>query len=189
MLNAARKQHTKHPLKGKPMTLTRDDIAALKRATSISFSHHQGHGFIRPHLRSDRHPHYTFTARQQILFPKPGSLSEERTREIAVDATLQGYTGTDGRSWFGSDRPNVTAFYLMHHRSADWDTITAPLRAGESIRLWWKAGNNTQNHDSVGFYCDELRLVVMRDDVAARQYLISVQVGPDNSARMIREHG
>lgn len=177
--------------------LSADDITALRMADSITF-HYGPAGTsyvgtcIRVYLRGGHTDQpRIWTAREQRLFPEVGNIDTDRIRVIMPDrSSLSGYSGSSGMStWAGSDRPQAVAYHTMHHRSDEWETITGLMRAGDSVRLSWLAGNNSDVLRKAGFHCDELRLSIHRGESRVMRFLITRSVGPHNSARMIRPDG
>lgn len=174
---------TEQPTEG---GLSREDIAALRKADHVTFSRHKGEAYVRACL--DRHIDDT-TKALRALFPK---FHSERSRDRRIEATdrIGGYDGS--RSWWtDTDDNQVACFYMVHHpdASAEWQTIAAQLRPGDTLRLHWLAGNNSESLDRVGMHRDELRLEVTDRRGKRRTYLVAIKVGPDNSARMIRRYG
>jgi hypothetical protein len=169
--------------------LSTEDIAALRMARAVTFHHYQGRAFIRAHVAPSGHP-ATFTRRAQILFPEESSIPRERCREIQVSGSIAGYTDSGGGWRVDGDDTRATAFYMIHaaqHVPA-WVTIAALLSPGEAVSLGWLADNNTENLQNAGFHCDELQLTTTKGK-RKRVFAIATQVGPDNSARMIRRYG
>lgn len=170
-------------------TLSADDVAALRMASSVTFHHYQGHAFIRAYIRPEGRRE-TYTQRQQILFPEPTSIPGERHRDVTVSGSISGY-GKHGGGWrVDSDDVTASAFHMITSArfAPTWVTIAALLTAGETVALEWIADNNTENHDSVGFHCDQLQLTATKGK-RTRVFSVAERVGPDNSARMIRRHG
>lgn len=61
------------------------------------------------------------------------------------------------------------------------------VRAGSTVTLEWTRGNSSPVLESAGMVRDELRMVVQRKGVRhPEHYLIAVEVGLDNTARMVR---
>lgn len=169
--------------------LSTEDIAALRMASSIMFHHYQGRSFIRAEIRPSGHP-ATFTSRAQILFPEQPTIPGERTREITVSGSVAGYTH-DGSMWH-ADRADMqaTAFYMIHSAQfrPTWVTVATLLTPGETVSLGWIADNNSETLQDAGFHSDELQLTAIKGK-RKRVFGIATQVGPDNSARMIRRYG
>lgn len=170
-------------------TLTADDVAALRVATSVCFHRNDGRSYIRAYLRPPSDPP-VFSRRQQLLFPGTEAMPGERHREIATTNGMYGYTDTDGTWRVDSDDRTPSAFYMIHSAryNATWPTIASLLSAGEVLHLAWIADNNTDNIHEAGLHADELDLVTTKGN-RKRTFSVGYQVCPDNSARMIRRHG
>lgn len=169
--------------------LSIEDVAALRLAQSVTFHHYQGRAFIRAYTRPSGHP-ATLTRREQILFPEVATIPGERQREITVSGSIGGYTDSGGMWHVDREDTQATAFYMVHSARfvPTWVTIASLLTAGESVSLGWVADNNSENLRNVGFHADELRLTATKGK-RKRVFGIADQVGPDNSARMIRRYG
>lgn len=155
--------------------LTAEDIAALRMAESVTFHHYDGQSVIRVQIRGHGEP-VIFTARQQRLFPKPGTFDSERMREIACDHSINSYQGIR--------EPRTTQCFtgFLSLPPAHWHTIAGSLRKGETIELQWVGSNNNQYEDDAGLHHDALYL-----KAGQRVYLVDTSVCPDNTARMIRQ--
>lgn len=166
--------------------LSREDVAALRKADSVTFHRTKGEAYLRACL--DRHIDDT-TKALRALFPV---FRDERNRDRRIEAT-DGIGGYDGnrRWWVADDDVEVRCFYMLHHAdmSTEWQTIAAQLRPGDTLRLRWLAGNDNENLERAGMHRDELRLMVTDSRGKGRAYLVAIEVGPDNSARMIKRHG
>jgi hypothetical protein len=93
------------------------------------------------------------------------------------------------RSEAGTKASGYAGFY-MKHTGARYDdvlrTVVDLLSTGVTVRLTWTAANNNQNNREIGWVRDELRLTtVAPDGKRTRTFLIAVQVGPNDTARMI----
>ena len=168
--------------------LTTEDIAALRTARSVTFTHYQGRAFVRAYMEVSGEP-AVFTRREQILFPH-GDSTRERYREIPVSSTIMGYAKGGGSWSVEDDDARATAFYMiMAARFAPtWVTIASLLTAGETVSLRWLADNNTEALEDAGLHYDRL-IVAVKKGKRVRKFLVDVQVSPDNSARMIRRYG
>jgi hypothetical protein len=169
--------------------LSTEDVAALRMARAVTFHHYQGCAFIRAYAEPSGHP-ATFTRRQQVLFPEQSNIPGERCREITVTGSIGGYTN-DGGGWsVDRDDTRAAAFYMVHAAqfAPTWATIAALLSPGEAVALEWIADNNTEILQNAGLHSDELRLTATKGK-RKRVFGVATQVGPDNSARMIRRYG
>jgi len=169
--------------------ITKLDIAALRNADSVTFHHFDGRSLIRAHIRWIRDSTPVYTAAQQRMYPSPDQHNgRERSREIATDAKLHGYKADGCDAWHGGDSPKASAFHMEFSMTAELRTIAELLHADDILTLEWTANNDNENNKSVGWHRDELRLIVRRG-ARVMTFLIDVYVGPDNSARMIRQGG
>lgn len=64
-----------------------------------------------------------------------------------------------------------------------WRSIGQFLRPGDAISLSWIAGNNCGNVEKVNYHTDEVRVCVRRGK-QDYTFLLTVQTGPENTARM-----
>jgi hypothetical protein len=161
--------------------LTAADITALRTADYVSFHQYDGIGKIvaNAHGRGEQR---IYTAREQKLFPTASHL--DRSRVMVVDSAMHGYTSDD--EYFGGRKDGrAYASVSTPSMSDHWQTLVSLLRAGDVLTLRWSASNNTDNHKSVGFHADELRVLVRRGDKVLT-FLVDYSVGPYNSARMIQ---
>lgn len=185
-----------------PQILTTDDVAALRKADSVTFHYFRGAGVIRAHLRGGySNPPRIYTAREQRMFPNTDSYSADRMREISVQTVLSGYASggetawrmTDsGSSHTGGADSNPAAFHMEHsgQYSPTWQTIARAIHSGDRIRLTWTADNNNETFRLASLHADELHLIIMRADAKPHAtFLVDHSVTPDNSARMIQRYG
>lgn len=178
------------------VALTKDDIVALRSADSITFHYGPENTryvatCIRAHTRNRFETPVIWTAKEQRVFPEAGS-GTDRVRVIMPEASvMSGYAGEHGGSYWHADaKPNAVAFDMIHSASGmEWQTIVGLMRVGDTIHLAWSADNNNDNHRSVGFHCDELRLTIVHSETVSMTFLLTRSVGPHNSARMIRPDG
>jgi hypothetical protein len=143
------------------------DRRALKSADSIVFSFYQGEGYIRANRDADR---------------TPDGFSGQR--RIPVQCSVHDYSDP-------ASTTEYTAFHMISSPglSDSWQTIRNRIALGSTIHLLWIRNNQSETLDSVGYYRDELRLTVTTERGKSETYLVAVQVGPDNSARMVRVAG
>ncbi len=170
-----------------PTVLTTDDIRALAIADKVSFHQYKGRGYISATL--DGYDSRIFTAREQRTFPATDD--NNRERQIETAAHMYSYGDTDGTGgWTLETAPDAVGFAMIHTPSMSkiWHTIVKLMRAGDTLCLIWAGDNNNDNHRSVGFHADRLEIEIRRGETALR-FQLFVQVGPDNTARMIRRHG
>lgn len=167
--------------------LTRDDILALRKSSSVAFHHYDGRGYMRAYVKGHGDP-VIYSAADQRLYPLPHVLNE-RYREINTDTDMYGYTGNGFESWNLDSDPKASAFHLVHNNRPEHMTIFNLLRTGDLLTLKWVGGNNNDNNKGIGWQRDELRLIVTRGDKKHMAFFIEAQTGPDNSARMISRYG
>lgn len=168
--------------------LTRDDVLALKRCTSVTFNHYSGESYLRATIRVHGEP-AIYTAMEQRLFPQVDSLSgDERRRQIDASGEMYGYTANGSTCWDLTTEPKASAFYMDHFVGPDVRTVFDLLRAGDTLTLKWIGSNNNENTEAIHWHRDELRMVVARGE-KAMVFLIEAQTGPDNSARMVQRYG
>lgn len=166
--------------------ITADDVAALRKAEAVTL-HFSVHGsFLRAYLRSHTG---TFSRSEQIIFPQAGITPSERVRTILCTSSASGHTVPGiTESWSyqpGSDRTVPACFYTMYDDETR-RSIAATLRTGDTLHLSWTADNNNDAVRTASLHVDMVHLRVNPNTPKARKYLIGYQVGPDNSARMVR---
>lgn len=150
------------------VTLTAQDIRALKNADSICFDHlPDGKGRIRAIKRAE-----------------DSSTGFEQTHEIAVFSRVLNY----GAAYDG----DYSAFYMVH--SARFNdvalTLVRRMTTGATVALVWTRDNSSPvlTGESYHLVRDELRLVIQgKNSKVADTYLVAESVGKDNSARMVRK--
>ena len=172
-------------------TLSKEDVAALRMATAVTFHYFRGFSFIRAHLDPIGQP---FTRREQILFPEKYAGSRNQSREIPVSSSVTGYTARGGTWRVDPEDTQAAAFYMIHSAqyAETWSTVAALLTTGQVVSLRWIADNNTDVLRDAGLHADELRLKTSYTSITdkrTRVFHIGAQVSPDNSARMIRRNG
>ena len=67
-----------------------------------------------------------------------------------------------------------------------WPTLVDAMAVGATVTLDWTMGNDNDNTRGVGWRRDELHMTVTPAKGKPRTYLIAVEVGPVNSASMMR---
>jgi hypothetical protein len=169
------------------MTLTADDVAALRKANRVAFqTTSDGVTAIRAILDKGSYSDQVavYTAREQRLFPETRTIGDDRERTIRCQGRCTDYGDGDRRSGEG-----YTAFHLdMFAHTTEWQSIAATLRAGDTVTLHWVASNNSDVTRGAGFVRDELRICFGAGS-RTRTFLVDVQVGPRNSARMVKPAG
>jgi hypothetical protein len=141
--------------------LTRQQVSALRDANGLVFERlSDGTNQIRAIVRGPDHQH-------------------EVTHEIPVfDASLTDYAGGHGE---------YTAFHYEMFAGTDaaMRTVVRAIKPGHYLVLKWVRSNQSPVLDEAGLVRDEVYLTT-GTPTKAETFLIAVQVGKDNSARMIR---
>jgi len=168
--------------------LSADDVTALRIADSVTLHHGPPNtSYVATCIRAHMRGGYSgapriWTAKEQRLFPTVGGAETDRLREVTPErSTVSGY------DWPAGTYPNVQAFHMLHHSTAEWQTIAGLMRAGDTLRVSWTADNNCEAIERVGFHADELRVAIHRNG-RVMSFLVTRSVGPDNTARMIRHN-
>lgn len=159
--------------------LTRQDIEALRRATTVSF--HAGPNliggwgmYIRATWESGRAP----TVKTKDLFPTdhyPEFAKPERYERERVIVTQ-------------TDPVRYDAFAMVHSSqySNRWQTIAAFLRKGDIVGLVWRPDYGTNDYlRQHRLHADELHLVIARGK-KNYTFCVATSVTPENTARMVR---
>lgn len=156
--------------------LTADDVAALSAAHGVTFHHRDGQSMMRARLNGHSDP-AIFTARQQRLFPKPGSRDTQRMREIYCAHGFRCYEDHEPQFPDASRMDCLVSFVTPQV----WRTVARSLRKGDTVTLVWVAGNDNEYLADAGLHMDELYLSVRN-----RIYLLTTSACRNNAARMIR---
>jgi len=64
-------------------------------------------------------------------------------------------------------------------------TLVRQLREGSAFALVWTRGNQSPVLDDAGMVRDELRIRITRG-AKSETFIVAIEVGKDNTARMIR---
>jgi len=166
--------------------LSKEDIRALRAATSVHARRIDGASQLEAHLESPLDDTWT-----------DSSAARRRTIPCRERLTIYRRNGTER---YGDSYPDVTAFAYSIGGSYDlpWRTIVSLLRAGDEIELHWIAGNSSGYLDAAHGKCadsevefhglcrDELDLTVYRSGKQRYSFHVDTCVCPDNSARTIR---
>lgn len=151
-------------------TLEPQHLRALQHADSITFHLSEGQGFIRAHRRSE----HTATGFDEQV-------------SIYTETRVQNYQRDDAPP---PDQENPYNAFHMEHGAPRYDitalTLVRRLRKGDTLLLTWVRGNDNDNNRHIGWHRDELYLGIQHTTGKGEQYLVAVQVGPDNSARMVK---
>ena len=165
--------------------ITKQDLAALRKAETVVFRSFKGEGTLEVGIRGWGDP-VVYSAADQRLFPETGMAYDERRRVISVNATISGFHEGSG-IWRGDDESS--AFEMIHGGpyNAVWTTIVGLLRAGDRVTLAFGADAHNNGYVySANLHADELRLLVERDGKPTMTFLIKVSVCADNTARMVQ---
>ena len=148
-------------------TLTKIDVAAMKKADRIVFRHVRGESQIEAIKEADERNPF------------------EQNRIVACGAKFVDYSD---RKVFGPALDTFTAFEMKMHPSYDeeWRTIVSLLREGDELTLvWTRDAYKCQNLDAAQLHGDSLSLLIKRGEKTMR-FTLEWSVCPDNTARMIR---
>lgn len=149
--------------------ITKEDIAAMRTAETLSFHHTDGKSKIIASVRVENGP---FTGDMQRIIPCEFG---------------QGFPSC----WSMGNADQFNAYYHLHFPQSDnaWQTIVRHLKPGKTLRLLWSASNNSQVLDQAGLHLDTLFLMVSdkeNDRDSIDLYSVGVSVCANNTARMIR---
>lgn len=170
------------------MELTRDDIAALKRADNVTFHTYRGEAHMRAHLETYGTEHRIYTAREQLLFPLSNSTLRGRYRDVHTEHSGMGYLEEGGLAWTSDNTPHYSAFNAFVDRHV-WGTIVGSMRVGDVVTLISVAGNGNGYLKEAGLFKDDFRIELSRDGKNPRTFLANTSVCADNSARMVKRYG
>lgn len=163
------------------LALTRNDLTALRNATSVSFHVNDSTGpVIKAWLRDDE----KVDPRIRRVFPIGDSGLQEHCREIVVTGSVRQH-GWDPAS--GTPQPQV-GFAMIHtaQHVPVWQTVASSLRAGDRVHLSFGADRFSNEYSRRALvHTDALTLLVQRRHVSL-EYLVQVSTCRDNSARMCR---
>lgn len=165
------------------------DVTAIRMADSVTFQVHDGRAYLRA-IKRDPTKGDTYSAREQRAFPGTGRFDTDRDREISATFDAYGYSVDGCHTWAHETAPNLSAFHMIHSAQyrEEWRTIADLIRQGGRLHLSWIADNNNQVIKAASLHADMLRLVIKRGD-KHMVFLIAHNVGPDNTARMIKRNG
>lgn len=150
--------------------LTKVDVAALRKADSVSFTRDANGSRI---TMVKKAPEPT----EANPFP------QDVYAAITCDSRLRDYEG----SMWGRQHDHYRA---AHHETSaqlaeEWQTVAATLKAGDELTLEWLCGNSSEAMRTAGVTVDELRLRVDRDGKGL-VFLIERQVILNQRWRMIQ---
>jgi hypothetical protein len=185
---------TETPTDTQVVTLTGDDLAAMKVCEDVSLHLHDGRSYLRVYTRAYGDPPI-FTAKQQRLFTVD-MYSGTRGREIATTADAVGYgaaDGTGGWRWESGNPDSPACFYSAYQRDV-WATIVRSLKVGDRLHVAWTADNNNGHSRAAGLHVDQVKLVAFPERQPERgpqvrsTWHVGWSICEDNTARMIRRH-
>lgn len=142
--------------------LTAHDTRALRHADALCFDHHpDGTGAIRAIMRAEN-----------------SDTGFEQTHTIPVTSRVENYGPSRDayKAWHG---------FIYAKSSHEAQTLIRHMRVGKRVHLRWTSDNASPVLVDAGVVRDELRIRI-GDDKHADTYLVAVQVGLDNTARMVR---
>lgn len=144
--------------------LTKGDVLALRGADTICFDHNKGVSYIRAILReSDTVPF-------------------EQTRKVYCDMILTDYAARK----IAKDTMACYVYMSSSQYDHELQTILGLLKVGDCLTLHWQRGAlNSEVVKSVDFVGDKLSLIIQRGEKRLT-FHIDQQLGPDNTARMIK---
>ena len=169
-----------------PEPLTRDDVAALRKADEIIFRSRPGASHIEAVVENgfgDQPRVYTKV--EQRLFPEfESAYNQERKRYLAVGTSYANY---------GESAPTTHAVAFAMFCSAQftdtWKTVASLLKVGDTLTLSWTADGNSNDYTkAVELHADTLRLVVTRGQQRLI-FLLDTSICLNNSARMVKPLG
>lgn len=152
--------------------LDKIDIAALRKAEDVCFFHREDRSYIRAIKRA---PQAT-TANPFLT---------EQVREIDCGTDWHDFEGSDGIS---REPPYFDGFAMVNNsRYADiWPTLSTLLKPGDTLTLSWRRGAwNSEVVRQAGLHGDVLYLQIHRGKHTLT-FFVDHSMGPDNTARMIR---
>lgn len=173
------------------LTLSADDVAALRACESVSFHLRKGNAWIQPMLDTVLDTR-TYSAREQQLFPDTRNTGAgDRARIITATSSILGYSeeGT-GVGWTKHTHPGAACVAMIsaarHHEV--WPTLAGLIRPGDRLHLGWTASNDTDLLRQAGLHHDYLHLVVLRGE-RKLTFALTDQIAPAGfPLRMIRRH-
>lgn len=174
------------------LTLSTDDVTALRTCESISFHRRQDRSFIRATLDTIVDTR-TYSAKEQRLFPETRDIGHaDRARVIPVTSSIYGYRdGGTETSWTHRTYPQALCSALISAaRYHDlWPTIATAIRPGDRLHLSWIANNTTETLRQAGLHQDYLHLTAVRDQRQLTFHVADEVSPPHFPVRMIRRHG
>jgi hypothetical protein len=159
--------------------LTKIQIAALRKANRIVFSHREG----------DKDGDSVIRAIKENRPSEKDPFAQDVECEIPCSWSLTDYAEGDSRITYTAQKAGqFRAFEMIHVAQYEecWKTIASLLREGDALTLLWKRNAwNTGNLTDVNLHGDGLDLQIDRGKTRLT-FHIRMSVCPDNTARMIR---
>lgn len=152
-------------------------LRALRSADSVVFRLYQGQATIEAN-RDARNSPDGFDAKSVIY--AGGERVSDYTRTGDNDGYAMGNRRNGGRGY--------AAFHMEHSGpkySRDLATLISRLAVGNTVKLEWVRGNDSELTREAGIVRDELRLVIVKGK-REESYLVESSATLDNSARMVR---
>ena len=145
-------------------------LAALRKCDDVCLFHRDGKSYLRAIKRAKRTEADPF-ATDQII-------------EVPAGTKWTDYSRDGGMSW---PMPAFDGFAMIgNYADSAWRTIATLLRASDQLTLYWQRDAwRSPVVESVGFHGDAVGLIVTRGKAILR-FHVSASIGPDNSARMIK---
>lgn len=174
--------------------LTRDDITALRTADSVYLTHGKAG-------REEGSPPGLIVAlaERKRRVPRPFApttgyadwVTGEYT--VATDSRIHAYIDGGSRTRHYSYAFAMLSALRLHSR---WATAVRGLRVGDVLTLDWSVDGFANEYlqrattpsggDAVPLHCDSVSLLVTRNGKRVGDYLLTVSICPDNTARMCR---
>lgn len=182
---------TPTPAELDPLTLDRDDVAALLLADRVSCYRHEGQNYILAWLRGGNGDDpRVFTTREQRLFPGTHPHIPDRERRIDCAGSVYGHPPEDNqRAWNHLSKPGVICYEpdVGGRYSDTWTTLAKLFKAGDRLLLRWTADISQALRHDYGLHRDTLHLIVKRGEERLT-FLLADRVTVNDSARMIRPY-
>jgi hypothetical protein len=177
------------PTEHDPLTLTGEDLAALRLADRVCFYHHAGQNYMLAYLDGGHSASpRIFTGREQRVFPGVDAHNPDRQRRIDCTGSVYGYPPEDNQpNWDHLSNPHVICYEPGAAASYldTWATLARLLKPSDRLLLRWTADISQGLLQDHGLHRDTLHLVVKRDEQKLT-FLLADRVSANHQARMIR---
>lgn len=146
--------------------ITARDLRALRvGADRITFHLFEGKSYIRAHRRGE-----------------DTSSGFDEYHQVECDVRVNDYSET-GRP----DTREAYSCYFHAYRDDELRTMFHLAKPGDTFVIEWTRGNDNPLNREIGWHRDEVRLRMGKpESKKVYTFLVGVQVGPDNTARMVR---